>query len=119
MRKVAIIVAAVFAAAVGVVPAATAQPTDFDLQAHRGGRGETTEESLRAFTKSLDLGVSTLEFDIVITEDAQPLVWHDPKIDPAQVCRHRARLRRRPGVSIRRQAGSRPHPRPDSHAGLR
>ena len=52
------------------------------MQAHRGGRGETTEESLRAFAKSLELGVSTLELDIVVTKDGQPLVWHDPTIQP-------------------------------------
>jgi glycerophosphoryl diester phosphodiesterase len=65
-------------------PVAGAQ-TPFDLQAHRGGRGETTEESLRAFAKSLELGVSTLELDVVITADGQPLVWHDPAID-AEKC---------------------------------
>lgn len=61
---------------------AEALPVNFDLQAHRGGRGETTEESLAAFAKSLKLGVSTLELDIVLTRDAQPLVWHDPVIEP-------------------------------------
>ncbi len=65
-----------------VSPSAAAQPTTFDLEAHRGGRGETTEESLQAFAKSLGLGVSTLELDVVITEDGQPLVWHDPTIQP-------------------------------------
>jgi glycerophosphoryl diester phosphodiesterase len=84
MRKVAIVVATLLAAAFGGPPQVTAEPTGFDLQAHRGGRGETTEESLRAFAKSLELGVSTLEFDIVITKDAQPLVWHDPKIEPTK-----------------------------------
>ncbi|MDT5326753.1 MAG: glycerophosphoryl diester phosphodiesterase, partial [Mycobacterium sp.] len=68
----------------GAVPLTAAAPEDFDLQAHRGGRGETTEESLRAFSKSLELGVSTLEFDIVITKDGQPLVWHDPTIEPTK-----------------------------------
>jgi glycerophosphoryl diester phosphodiesterase len=68
----------------GPVPLAPAAPGEFDLQAHRGGRGETTEESLRAFAKSLELGVSTLELDIVITKDRQPLVWHDPMIDPTK-----------------------------------
>ncbi|WP_264077006.1 glycerophosphodiester phosphodiesterase [Mycolicibacterium houstonense] len=63
------------------VPPAAAAPAGFDLQSHRGGRGETTEESLRAFAKSLELGVSTLELDIVLTKDKQPLVWHDPRID--------------------------------------
>lgn len=52
----------------------------FDLQSHRGGRGETTEESLRAFAKSIELGVSTLELDIVVSADGQPMVWHDPVI---------------------------------------
>jgi len=64
---------------------ACAQSPGFDLQAHRGGRGETTEESLRAFAKSLELGVSTLELDIVITKDGHPMVWHDPTID-AEKC---------------------------------
>lgn len=61
-------------------PLASADPEGFDLQSHRGGRGETTEESLRAFAKSLELGVSTLELDIVISADGQPMVWHDPVI---------------------------------------
>ena len=60
---------------------ADAEPGAFDLQAHRGGRGETTEESLRAFAKALELGVSTLELDIVLSRDGQPMVWHDPVID--------------------------------------
>lgn len=66
------------------MPAAAAAPATFDLQAHRGGRGETTEESLRAFAKALEVGVSTLELDVVITQDTRPLVWHDPRIDAAK-----------------------------------
>lgn len=73
--------AALLALAVLLASPAAAQASGFDLQAHRGGRGETTEESLRAFAKSLELGVSTLELDIGITKDGQPLVWHDPTID--------------------------------------
>ena len=47
--------------------AASAVKTDesngsFDLQSHRGGRGEWTEESLAAFANSLKLGVSTLSW---------------------------------------------------------
>lgn len=63
-----------------LAPDAAAAPGEFDLQSHRGGRGETTEESLRAFAKSLELGVSTLELDIVLSADRQPMVWHDPVI---------------------------------------
>ncbi len=39
---------------------------------------------MRAFAKSIELGVSTLELDINITKDRQPLVWHDPIIEPRQ-----------------------------------
>jgi glycerophosphoryl diester phosphodiesterase len=77
--------AALLALAVLLASPAAAEPSRFDLQAHRGGRGETTEESLRAFAKSLELGVSTLELDIGITKDGRPLVWHDPTID-AEKC---------------------------------
>jgi len=66
-------------------PGAQNLPAGFDLQSHRGGRGETTEESLRAFAKSLDLGVTTLELDIGITADGIPVVWHDPVIS-AEKC---------------------------------
>ncbi len=71
--------------AVSQAPMASADPGEFDLQSHRGGRGETTEESLRAFAKSLELGVSTLELDIVLSKDDQPMVWHDPVIQ-AEKC---------------------------------
>jgi glycerophosphoryl diester phosphodiesterase len=84
MRNAVLIMLALIAASISTGPASAADPGSFDLQSHRGGRGETTEESLRAFAKSLELGVSTLEFDIVITRDAQPLVWHDPTIDPTK-----------------------------------
>ena len=49
----------------------------FDLQSHRGGRGEWTEESLAAFSRSLEVGVSTLELDTHLTQDDQVVVWHD------------------------------------------
>ncbi|MDI3242214.1 glycerophosphodiester phosphodiesterase family protein [Arthrobacter sp. AL08] len=52
----------------------------FDLQAHRGGRGEWTEESLAAFANSLALGVTTLELDTHLTSDGKIIVWHDDTI---------------------------------------
>lgn len=52
----------------------------FDLQSHRGGRGEWTEESLAAFANSLKLGVTTLELDTHLTADGRTIVWHDDTI---------------------------------------
>jgi glycerophosphoryl diester phosphodiesterase len=83
-RLGALLSAAVAAAVLASAPPAAAESCDFDLQAHAGGRGEATGESLRAFAKSIEIGVSTLELDINITKDHQPLVWHDPIIEPQQ-----------------------------------
>ncbi|WP_084654954.1 glycerophosphodiester phosphodiesterase [Nocardia altamirensis] len=55
-------------------------PRTVELQAHRGGRGLTVEESLPGFAKAIELGVSTLELDIVLTADKVPLIWHDPTV---------------------------------------
>ncbi len=51
--------------------------TDFDLQAHRGGAGLRPENSLAAFANALELGVSTLELDVQISQDRQPVLSHD------------------------------------------
>lgn len=59
-------------------PATT--PRTVELQAHRGGRGLTVEESLPGFAKAIELGVSTLELDIVLTSDKMPMIWHDPTV---------------------------------------
>jgi glycerophosphoryl diester phosphodiesterase len=80
----ALLAVLVAVAILGPLPSAAAQPATFNLVAHRGGSGETTEESLRAFAKALEVGVSTLEFDIGITRDGQPVVWHDLSIEPAK-----------------------------------
>lgn len=60
-----------------------------DLQSHRGGRGEWTEESLTAFEQSLRLGVTTLELDTHLSEDDRILVWHDDVVQ-ADKCRDTA-----------------------------
>ncbi|WP_149259876.1 glycerophosphodiester phosphodiesterase family protein [Actinomadura sp. K4S16] len=69
----------------GVLP----QKTQFDLQAHRGGIGMTTEESLEGFGKAMRLGVTTLELDTHVTKDKKVVVNHDRQIS-AQKCRDTA-----------------------------
>jgi glycerophosphoryl diester phosphodiesterase len=70
-------------------PGVPPQKTHFDLQAHRGGIGMTTEESLPGFAKALRLGVSTLELDTHITKDDKVVVNHDRQIS-AQKCKDTA-----------------------------
>ena len=61
-------------------PAAAEDRRGFDLQAHRGGLGLTVESTIPAFAKALELGVSTLELDVQITEDRVAVVTHDRKV---------------------------------------
>ncbi len=49
-----------------------------DVQGHRGCRGLMPENSIPAFLKALELGVTTLEMDVVISGDHQVIVSHDP-----------------------------------------
>lgn len=58
---------------------------DFDWQGHRGARGLFPENSLPAFKKALELGVRTLEMDVVISKDLQVVVSHDPWFS-AEIC---------------------------------
>jgi glycerophosphoryl diester phosphodiesterase len=55
-------------------------PNQLDLEAHRGGLGLTTESTLEGFAKALELGVTTLEVDIQITEDQRAVVTHDRRV---------------------------------------
>jgi glycerophosphoryl diester phosphodiesterase len=57
---------------------------DFDLQAHRGGLALVVENTLPAFANAIELGVSTLELDVQITEDGHAVVTHDRDLNPAK-----------------------------------
>lgn len=70
-------------------PHASSHKALFDLQAHRGGLGMTTESTLQGFGKALRLGVSTLELDTQVTKDLKVVVTHDRQVS-AQKCRDTA-----------------------------
>jgi glycerophosphoryl diester phosphodiesterase len=74
-----------------VLPAApaAAQRGDFDIQAHRGGLGLTVESTIASFSHGLELGVSTLELDVQITQDGYAVVTHDRKVTGSK-CRDTA-----------------------------
>jgi glycerophosphoryl diester phosphodiesterase len=61
---------------------AFAQKPAFDLQGHRGCRGLMPENTIPAFLKAIDLGVNTLELDVVISKDGQVVVSHEPFFNP-------------------------------------
>lgn len=71
-----------------------APPNPFDVQGHRGARGLLPENTLPAFERAIELGVSTLELDLVLSSDDAVVVSHDPVIR-SEVCRAPPSLRGR------------------------
>ena len=57
----------------------------FDVQGHRGGRGLWPENSVYGFLKAVDMKVTTLEMDIVVSMDNHVVVSHDPFFSP-EIC---------------------------------
>src|SRR5688572_33264031 len=55
-----------------------ALPEGFDKQGHRGCRGLMPENTWPAMKTALDLGVTTLEMDAVITKDKKIVLSHEP-----------------------------------------
>lgn len=51
---------------------------EFDIQGHRGCRGLLPENTIEAFKKAIDLGVTTLEMDVVISKDNEVVLSHEP-----------------------------------------
>ncbi len=50
----------------------------FDWQGHRGARGLLPENTIPAFIKALEWGMTTLELDLAVSKDSQLIVSHDP-----------------------------------------
>lgn len=61
-----------------LVGCATSVGPDFDIQGHRGARGDRPENSLSAFRYATEIGVPTLEMDVVVSADSQIVVSHEP-----------------------------------------
>ncbi|QYS88731.1 glycerophosphodiester phosphodiesterase family protein [Flavobacterium davisii] len=61
------------------------QAQEFDIQGHRGCRGLLPENSIQAMKKAIDLGVTTLEMDVVISKDKEVLLSHEPFLS-CEIC---------------------------------
>ncbi|MBL7700191.1 MAG: glycerophosphodiester phosphodiesterase [Chitinophagaceae bacterium] len=55
-----------------------AQLPEFDKQGHRGCRGLMPENTIPAMIRAIDLGVTTLEMDVVFTSDDKAVLSHEP-----------------------------------------
>jgi len=103
-------------------PDSTDRPDGFDLQGHRGARGLAPENTMLAFRRALEIGVTTLEMDVVISKDGTVVVSHEPWMNP-EICSlpsgdpvpepaaHEHNLYRMPYAEIERyDCGQRRHP---------
>ena len=54
----------------------------FDLEGHRGARGLAPENTLAAFRRALDIGVTTIETDMAVTRDDVVVISHNPSLNP-------------------------------------
>ena len=59
--------------------------SEFDIQGHRGCRGLLPENSIPAFLHAVELGVTTLEMDAVISKDELVIISHEPFMS-AEIC---------------------------------
>jgi glycerophosphoryl diester phosphodiesterase len=93
-----------------------------EVHGHRGCRGLLPENTLPAFLRALELGVDALELDVVVSQDGQLVVSHEPwlsaklgrgpqgePIDPTHECDYN--LYKMPYATIAQCAvGEWPHP---------
>jgi len=49
--------------------------------AHRGASGVAPENTKIAFVKALDMGARAIEFDVQLTRDNVPIVFHDDTLE--------------------------------------
>lgn len=68
----------IFLTAILMFVHASAQKRKFDVQGKAGARGVMPENTIQGMLKALDLGVTTLEMDAVISKDQQVVLSQEP-----------------------------------------
>lgn len=61
-----------------ILTALGADAQKFDLQGNRGARGIMPENTIQGMLKALDLGVNSLNMNVVISKDKKPLLSQEP-----------------------------------------
>jgi len=72
-----------------------------DLQGHRGARGLLPENTIAGFELAAQMGVTTLELDVVVTQDDELVISHDPTLNPDITRDTQGRFLSHPGPHIR------------------
>ena len=58
------------------------KPNYIRIYGHRGARGDIVENSISGFRYTFDLGIRAVEFDVVISKDDIPVLFHDYRLNP-------------------------------------
>ena len=58
------------------------KPNYIRIYGHRGARGDIVENSISGFKYTFDLGIEAVEFDVVISKDDIPVLFHDYRLNP-------------------------------------
>lgn len=65
----------------------TPDKKQIDFQGHRGARGLYPENSITGLVKALDFPIQTLELDVVVSQDSQLILSHEPWFSHV-ICQH-------------------------------
>jgi glycerophosphoryl diester phosphodiesterase len=85
VRRIALAIATAACGSPTPPPSITqpSQPaTRLDYEGHRGCRGLRPENTIGAFERAIELGVDTLEMDVMLTADDVLVVHHDEHLNP-------------------------------------
>jgi glycerophosphoryl diester phosphodiesterase len=69
-------------AAIAVASLVASAAFAFDLQGHRGTRGLAPENTMAAYARATEIGVTTIETDLAVTKDGALVMSHDPFLNP-------------------------------------
>lgn len=78
MKKCIVLLSFLMAACSGTHSNKSMAVKHFDKEGHRGCRGLMPENTIPAMLHAIDLGVTTLETDAVITKDGKVVLSHEP-----------------------------------------
>jgi glycerophosphoryl diester phosphodiesterase len=61
------------------------KPNYVRIYGHRGARGEIIENSIEGFKHTFALGIKAIEFDVLISKDKTPTLFHDFHLSPSMI----------------------------------
>ena len=70
------------------------------LIGHRGARGLMPENTIEGFNFTLDMGVTALEFDVLLSKDNVPIITHDTNLSEASTRNSNGKWLRKSGPNI-------------------